>query len=111
MREQAAAKADVVEVLNGRSLSSVAVKNSALLARRHGKPQGAGSDAHTAREVGRAYVTIERYPTAENLAGLIAAGALRDGLHWYEYVLNWALQPMSVLTRIRRKSVRKLLRR
>jgi predicted metal-dependent phosphoesterase TrpH len=111
VREQVAEEADVVEVLNGRSLSSVAVGNSGSLARRHRKPQGAGSDAHGPREVGRAYVTVERYPSREDLAGLIGAGALRDGLYWYEYVLNWALQPWSVLTRVRRKSVRRLLRR
>ena len=110
-REQVAEESDVVEVLNGRSLSSVAVKNSESLARRHSKPQGAGSDAHGAREVGRAYVTVERCPSRDDLAELIRTGALRDGLRWHEYVLNWALQPLSVITRVRRKSVRKLLRR
>jgi predicted metal-dependent phosphoesterase TrpH len=111
VRERAAAEADVVEVLNGRSLSSVAVKNSRLLARRHSKPQGAGSDAHGSREVGHAYVIVERCPSAGDLADLVRQGTLRDGLHWHEYVLNWALQPLSALTRVRRNSMRKLLRR
>ena len=111
VRERAAAEADVVEVLNGRSLSSLAVKNSRLLARRHAKPQGGGSDAHGPREVGRAYVTVERCPLVGDLADLVRQGALRDGMYWHEYVLNWALQPLSVLTRVRRKAIRKLLRR
>ena len=111
VRERVAAQADVVEVLNGRSLSALAVRNSRLLALRHDKPQGAGSDAHGPREVGCAYVTIERHPSRDDLADLIRAGSLRDGLHWHEYVLNWALQPLSVMTRFRRKSGRRLLRR
>jgi predicted metal-dependent phosphoesterase TrpH len=109
-REQAAAQSDLVEALNGRSLSRVSVNNSEGLARRHHKPWGAGSDAHTSREVGRAYVTVERCPTRDDLVDMVAAGTLRGGLHWYEYALNWALTPLSALTRIRRKSIRKLMR-
>lgn len=111
VREQAAATADVVEVLNGRSLSCLAVRNSALLACRHGKPRGAGSDAHGPREVGRAFVTVDRQPSPGDLAQLVRGGELKDGLYWHEYALNWALQPLSALTRFRRKSVRRLLRR
>jgi hypothetical protein len=111
VREQVAAEADIVEVLNGRSLSSVSVKNSARLAQRHSKPAGAGSDAHGRTEVGRAYVAVERQPAREDLAALLAAGRLRPGLHWHEYLLNWALQPLAGLTRIRRTSTRRLLRR
>lgn len=111
VREEAAEQADIVEVLNGKSLTYRSVRNSYDLARRHSKPQGAGSDAHGKTEVGQAYVTIERQPTREDLVALVAAGTLRDGLHWHEYVLNWALQPLAVFTRFRRKRVQKLLRR
>ena len=45
---------DVVEVANGRALGPRAGAKSARLAARHGKPRGAGSDAHRKREVGRA---------------------------------------------------------
>ena len=111
VREQAADQADVVEVLNGRSLSPLSVRNARRLAHRHAKPRGAGSDAHGPAEVGRAYVVVERPPTREDLVALIAAGTVAKGLHWHEYLLNWALQPLSVLTRFRRKRGRDLSRR
>ena len=111
VREQAAGQVDLIEVLNGRSLTFRSVRNSFALAARHAKPQGAGSDSHGRTEVGRAYVTIERQPTRDDLVALVRSGIVREGLHWYEYVLNWALQPMAVLTRFRRKGARKLLRR
>jgi predicted metal-dependent phosphoesterase TrpH len=108
VREQVAAQADMVEVLNGKSLSPWSVRNSDALARRHGKPRGAGSDAHGRREVGQAYVVIERQPTRDDLVGLVAAGALREGLHWHEYLVNWALQPLAGVTKFRRHSGRRL---
>jgi predicted metal-dependent phosphoesterase TrpH len=110
VREQVAAEADIVEVLNGKSLSSWSVRNSDGLAGRHGKPRGAGSDAHGRTEVGRAYVSIERQPTSDDLVALVAAGRLREGLHWHEYLANWALQPLAGVTKFRRKSGRRLSR-
>jgi predicted metal-dependent phosphoesterase TrpH len=111
LREQAAERVDLIEVLNGRSLTFRSVRNSFALATRHVKPKGAGSDSHGQTEVGRAYVTIERQPTRDDLVALVRSGIVSQGLHWYEYALNWALQPMAVLTRFRRKGTRKLLRR
>jgi predicted metal-dependent phosphoesterase TrpH len=111
VRERVADQVDVVEVLNGRSLSPLSVRNSERLARRHAKPRGAGSDAHGSAEVGLAYVVIERYPTREDLVALVGAGVVAPGLQWHEYLLNWALQPLSALTRFRRKRGLNLPRR
>ncbi len=108
VRERVTREADIVEVLNGRSLSPLAMRNAERLAHRHSKPRGAGSDAHGPAEVGRAYVSIERQPTRDDLVALIAAGTVRAGLHWHEYLLNWALQPLSAMTRFRRKRDRAL---
>jgi predicted metal-dependent phosphoesterase TrpH len=111
LRDQAAGQADLVEVLNGRSLTPLAVKNSSLLAQRHRKPGGAGSDAHGPAEVGRAYVVVQRCPSRQDLLGLVAAGEMRAGLSWHEYLLNWGLQPLSAITRFRRKRGGDLRRR
>jgi predicted metal-dependent phosphoesterase TrpH len=111
VRDQAAGQADLVEVINGRSLTPLSVRNSMRLAYAHAKPGGAGSDAHGPFEVGRAYVLVERHPSREDLVRLVAAGVVPRGLRWHEYLLNWALQPQSVLTRFRRNRGRALTRR
>jgi hypothetical protein len=102
VREAVAAQADVIEVLNGRSLSPVSVRRSKRLARAHGKARGAGSDAHRPAEVGRAYVVVGRLPSREDLPAIVEAGVVAEGLERHEYLLNWALQPLSVMTRLRR---------
>lgn len=111
VRDQAVRQADIVEVLNGRALSPLSVRNSRRLAYRHGKARGAGSDAHRPAEVGWAYVAVERHPTRADLVALVTAGEVRAGLHWHEYLLNWALQPLSAMTRFGRNRGRNLLRR
>lgn len=49
---------DAVEVFNARIHSQSLNERAALWAREHGLPAGAGSDAHTLGEVGRAYVEV-----------------------------------------------------
>jgi predicted metal-dependent phosphoesterase TrpH len=59
--ERIASDIDIVEVFNARSLP---LQNLALprrFAGRHHLPSGAGSDAHSLAEVGRAYVEIEEF--------------------------------------------------
>lgn len=109
-RARAADQADLVEVLNGRSLSPVAVRRSMGLARRRDKPGGAGSDAHFRAEVGRAYVIVARQPSRDDLVALVAEGVTARGLLWHEYPLNWALQGMAPVTRARRRLARVLSR-
>ena len=53
---------DIVEVFNSRLHP---IKRNVLaeeLAEKHSKLRGAGSDAHTVGEVGRAYVELEKHP-------------------------------------------------
>lgn len=49
---------DAIEVLNARVTAPAYNERAAAFAREHGLPGGAGSDAHTPGEVGRAYVTM-----------------------------------------------------
>ena len=53
---------DVVEAFNARIHSAGPNRRAAELARRHGKLSGAGSDAHTLREVGGAFVEVPPHP-------------------------------------------------
>ena len=102
-RENAAALSDIVEVANGRALGPRAGVRSAGLAARHGKSQGAGSDAHHAKEIGRSYVLVSELPTRETLADLVAAGSVENRLHLVDYVLNWGRQASSPIMRVWRR--------
>ncbi len=102
-RENAAALSDVIEVANGRALGPRAGLNSAKLAARHGRPSGAGSDAHHAGEVGRSYVLVGESPTRETLVRLLADGTVESRLHFWDYVLNWGRQASSPATRLWRR--------
>jgi predicted metal-dependent phosphoesterase TrpH len=65
---------DVIEVFNGRLLDEAANLQAARLARETGALPGAGSDAHTAWEVGRAYVEIPDFDSPTSFLD-----SLRDG--------------------------------
>jgi predicted metal-dependent phosphoesterase TrpH len=102
-RHSAAQICDLVEVSNGRALGRRAGRKSARLAERSGKPGGAGSDAHRALEVGRAYVVVEELPIRQTLVAVVSAGHVEHSLGGWSYVLNWALQASSPLTRLWRR--------
>jgi len=52
---------DLMEVFNARSLLRRSSAQAKLYAQEHGIPGGAGSDAHTASEVGNAYVEMPEF--------------------------------------------------
>jgi predicted metal-dependent phosphoesterase TrpH len=58
---------DVLEVFNARNLLTGDNTRALQVARQHGLLQGAGSDSHTAHEVGHAYVEIPDFSTPEGL--------------------------------------------
>jgi predicted metal-dependent phosphoesterase TrpH len=104
-RSQAAELADVIEVANGRSLGPRAGNKAAVLARRAGRPAGAGSDAHRRAEVGLSYAVVDSCPSRDTLVSLLAAGDVKDGLCAREYALNWGMQGLAPVTRLRRRVV------
>lgn len=73
MADELAALCEVVEVFNARLHPGRRNEPARALAARHGRLQGAGSDAHTVREVGGAWVEVPRHPNT--------AAGLRDALH------------------------------
>lgn len=100
---RAAELADIIEVVNGRSLGPWGAAKAQVLARRLGKPGGAGSDAHRAAEVGSAYVVVDVLPTRDTLVSLVAAGSVERGLTSWGYARNWAFFGLSPVTRARRR--------
>ena len=66
---------DAVEVFNARVHNPEVNRRAEQWARQHGKPAGAGSDAHTVNEIGRAFVEVPAFE--DTAAGLLAA--LRKG--------------------------------
>lgn len=62
---------DVVEAHNARTFSAELNRAGEAWATRHGKLLGAGSDAHSLGELGRAYVEVPPFPPTRD--GLLAA--------------------------------------
>jgi predicted metal-dependent phosphoesterase TrpH len=102
-RESAAAAVDMVEVVNGRSLAGMFNDKALALAQRHGKPAAAGSDAHRAAEVGRAFVVIDALPERDTLLELLATGRIEHVLTPAQYARNWWFQALSPPIRVRRR--------
>src|SRR5688572_6419848 len=62
---------DILEVFNARALHGADNDRALHYAQKHNLAMSAGSDAHTLREVGRAYAEVPPFTTAEEfLAGL-----------------------------------------
>jgi predicted metal-dependent phosphoesterase TrpH len=69
--DELADQIDAVEVFNARLHRPGLNERAADWARRHDRPAGAGSDAHTLAEVGRAYVEVP--PFQDTAAGFLQA--------------------------------------
>jgi predicted metal-dependent phosphoesterase TrpH len=80
--ERIADKIDIVEVFNGRSQPE-ANRLAAELRSTLGVAAGAGSDAHTLREIGSVYVEMEAFDGAHDfLAKLQIGKVITRGRHW-----------------------------
>ena len=91
--EEMAPLVDVVEVFNARLHPGKLNRSAADLARRHGKLSGAGSDAHTLREVGGAWVELPVHEnTPEGLLGALAQAQVvgRTAPLWIHAASTWA---------------------
>jgi predicted metal-dependent phosphoesterase TrpH len=65
---------DIVEIYNSRSFLLNNSIKSKKLADRYNKPGSAGSDAHIASEIGRAYVEMEDFSDIESFLAALANG-------------------------------------
>jgi len=71
--ERIAAEIDIVEVFNGRSEAEVN-RRAEELRGTLGVPAGAGSDAHTLKEIGGVYVEMEAFEGADDFLAKLRAG-------------------------------------
>ncbi|HID86936.1 MAG TPA: PHP domain-containing protein [Anaerolineae bacterium] len=65
---------DAIEVFNARVTFPADNEEARRYAQEHGLPQGAGSDAHTPGEIGRAYVEMEPFNDPEEFLRHLAQG-------------------------------------
>ena len=65
---------DALEVFNARVTFPADNEKARCFAQEHGLPQGAGSDAHTPWEIGRAYVEMEPFSDSEEFLRHLAQG-------------------------------------
>jgi predicted metal-dependent phosphoesterase TrpH len=91
--EELAPRVDVVEVFNARMHPGRLNGPAETLARAHDKPMGAGSDAHTIREIGGAWVEV---PYHENRPEALLEALAQGRVHghtaplWIHLASTWA---------------------
>jgi predicted metal-dependent phosphoesterase TrpH len=79
LADELARHCDVVEVFNARLHAHELNARAEELAARHGKLRGAGSDAHTVREIGNAAVEVQPHANTADALRAALAGATSVG--------------------------------
>ena len=72
--EELAGQIDVIEVFNSRSYLSHSLTKAQMFADKYGIPRSAGSDAHTVKEIGNAYVEMPEFNGKDDFLRALAAG-------------------------------------
>lgn len=104
-REAAASLADIVEVVNGRSLWADHDQQAFLLADRLGKAPGAGSDAHYPGEVGRSYIEVPWLPTRADLVEVLGLGRCVPEPGRGNYLSAWVYVARSAAAKFARNAM------
>ena len=83
---------DAIETFNARCLWPGFNRQALAFARQHGLPGTAGSDAHTAMEMGRATLRLPDFHDAESLRVAIRQGQQQGGLSpaWVHFASTYA---------------------
>jgi predicted metal-dependent phosphoesterase TrpH len=74
--EEIADQIDLVEVFNARSPFAANSAKALAFAQKHGLAHGAGSDAHTIHEIGRAYVEMPEFYGRDEFLKALAQGRI-----------------------------------
>ncbi|UCF20357.1 MAG: PHP domain-containing protein [Gemmatimonadota bacterium] len=83
---------DIVEVFNARIHRPKLNQEAAKWARERGLPGGAGSDAHTLREIGRGVVELPAFNGRDELVEALRFGRIagRSSSRWVHLASTWA---------------------
>jgi len=95
--EEIADQIDIIEVLNARVMLPQNSAKACAFAKKHGITQGAGSDAHTLREIGNAYVEMPEFKGREDFLDALRKGKIRG--HMTNPVIHFA----SIWTKLRKR--------
>jgi len=74
--EEIADQIDIIEVLNARGILSRDAAKAEAFAAKHGIIRSAGSDAHTAREIGNAYVEMPEFEGRDDFLEALKKGKI-----------------------------------
>ncbi len=96
--EALAASVDIVEVFNARLHPARLNEPAEALARKHGLPRGAGSDAHTVGEVAGAWVEVPAHPNEPAALLAALAGGRIEGR-----TAPWAVHLASTWAKVRKR--------
>jgi len=83
---------DIIEAFNSRSPLTSASTNALMFAQKHSIPESAGSDAHTPREIGNAYVEMPEFNGKDEFLQALAKGKIvgRKTSPLVHFVSAWA---------------------
>lgn len=98
--EEIADQIDMIETLNARVILPQNVAKARAFAVRHGIIQSAGSDAHTLREIGNAYVEIPEFKSRDDFLDALQKGKICG--HSTNPIIHFA----SIWTKLRNRWLR-----
>lgn len=83
---------DVVEIFNARVHDEEVNRRAARWAEAHALPAGAGSDAHTVREIGRGVIEVASFEDPRELVGALRTGRVigTTSSRWVHLASTWA---------------------
>jgi hypothetical protein len=83
---------DIIETFNSRTPFSNSISRARELANQQGKVASAGSDAHTLKEIGRAYVEMPEFDGSDDFLNSLAQGKIfgQKSGHFAHFASTWA---------------------
>jgi len=98
--EEIADQIDIIEVFNARSLPPQQSAKARAFASKHGIIQGAGSDAHTLREIGNAYIEMPEFKGKDDFLDALAKGII------YGHTTNPFIHFASIWNKLKKRWLR-----